>query len=72
MIEVKKAYMVMALKEVAQIDLLGKTYDIPMSYANGMVGTMPVFMNEADAIEYSGGTYQIIPIEMGFERHGLC
>ena len=62
-------YVVMALKSSGTVmtDLEGieGQLEIPMIWAEGMVGVLPVFDNLEHATVYAEGKYKISPVKMG-------
>lgn len=59
---VNKAFITLALKTEGAIQIGDSTYEVPMAWAPGMVGVLPVFESEADAKAYAGEEYTVCPI----------
>lgn len=56
-------YLVMGLSESQTVRLQdGSTTELELTWADGMVGTLPVFDNREDAEEYANGL-RIVEIE---------
>ena len=56
-------YIVMAVQEKADIDLFGKATPIELSFADGMIGVLPVFMSRKAAERYSKKKFTIVEVE---------
>lgn len=56
-------FIVMALQEKADIDLLGKATPIDLKFASGMIGVLPVFMSRKAAERYSKKKFTIVQVE---------
>lgn len=48
-------FAVMAIKQDLELELLGQTQSVPLKFADGMVGAIPVFDNRADAEKWADG-----------------
>ena len=57
-------YVVGAVKQSNPVSLWGREHDLPLTWADGMIGVLPVFDNIGDANEYAAGKYQILQIEV--------
>ena len=57
-------YVVGAVKQSNPVSVLGREHDLPLTWADGMIGVLPVFDNISDANEYADGKYQILQIEV--------
>lgn len=55
-------YLVMALKENLDVLVYGVKQKAPLSYADGMVGAMPIFETLEQAEAYSNGRHKIIEV----------
>jgi hypothetical protein len=52
-------YVVMALNSTVEITAFGRNEKVELSYADGMVGAMPIFNTREAAEAYAGDEYQI-------------
>ena len=52
-------YVVMALNSTVEVTAFGRNDKVELSYADGMVGAMPVFNTREAAEAYAGDKYQI-------------
>jgi hypothetical protein len=59
----KIMYMVMCLVDSRDIALGESTAKLEMSWADGMVGVMPIFDDEESAYQYAGEKYEVLAIE---------
>ena len=48
-------YMVARVKTDIELDILGQTYTLPLTWADGMIGAIAVFDNLEDAENYADG-----------------
>ena len=54
-------FLVMVVNKTIELDVMGLTKKMPLSYIEGMVGAIPVFENRKDAEEYANGQ-QVVEI----------
>ena len=57
-------FAVMALKIEIAVEVLGVTQSVKMSFADGMVGAIPVFDTKENALAWAEGL-QVIEIALG-------
>ncbi len=57
-------YAVGAVEKDHAIDMFGKEHKLDLTWADGMIGVMPVFDNEAAAKEYADGKFEILRIKV--------
>lgn len=57
-------YLVQALTTEIEANILGHKTDIKLSFAQGMIGALPVFKTLEDAEVYSEGKFPIVEIEI--------
>lgn len=64
----KTNYMVMAVIKSTEVELkdLGLKQDLPLTWADGMVGVIPVFKDEESAKKYAGKV-EIVELTMAKE-----
>ena len=55
-------FVVHALNKTAEVMWMGRTTELPLSYADGMIGCMPVFETKEQAESFSNGAYEISEI----------
>jgi len=55
----KPIYAVLALKKDADLQMPGKVVTIPLTWAKGMIGAIPLFNSWKAATKYAGEKYQI-------------
>ena len=59
----KQAYMVMALFEIAEIQVQGyPRLPVSMYWAKGMLGVFPVFADKQSALNYAAGEESLVVI----------
>ena len=63
-----KLYLCQTLTEKIAVDVLGATKEIPLTWAKGMFGAIPVFKTREDAEEYSGGKRIVSEVEVQEEE----
>jgi hypothetical protein len=63
--ETKEMWVVCALKKSHPVQAVGREVNLPLDWAPGMVGVLPVFETYADAKRYAGdsGKYGIMMIQ---------
>ena len=61
-----RLYCVGALREscIIEDNIFGQRAEMPMTWAVGMIGALPVFKTMEDAEKYADGRYQITPFDM--------
>lgn len=59
----ERIFLAMVLHCNVQVDWFGGTRDVPLTYADGMVGAIPVFSTRAAAEAFSNGRYGIVEVE---------
>jgi len=59
-------WMVMAVKEsiTVQVSVFGAEQEIPLEWADGMVGSLPLFKLKYDAKRYAGKKFEIIEVKV--------
>ena len=55
-------FVVQVLNKTAEVMLMGRTAEVPLSYADGMIGCMPVFETKEQAESFAYGAYEILEI----------
>lgn len=55
-------FAVMKIAKQVDIQILGKEHSIPLSFADGMLGAMPVFETRAQAEEYAGESAHVYAV----------
>lgn len=55
-------YVVQVLNETAELEWMGKTAKLPLSYADGMIGCLPVFETREQAEAFADGAYDVIEL----------
>jgi hypothetical protein len=55
-------YLVMGVKKVHPIEVWGKEVELPLKWANGMVGCIPVFDTAESAAEYAGEKQKVVMV----------
>lgn len=60
----ERMFLAMTLHRDVQVDWFGGTRDVPLTYADGMVGAIPVFSTRTAAEAFSNGRYGIVEIEV--------
>lgn len=53
------AYVVHMLNRAVAVDWLGREVEVPLSYADGMIGAMPVFETREQAEAIASGRYEV-------------
>lgn len=56
-------FAVMAITKKAEVDVFGRPVPIDMSFADGMIGIIPVFDTRENAEKWAEGTLQIIEVQ---------
>jgi len=51
-----------ALVTAREVDVLGRTVSLPLSWADDMIGVLPVFKTKKAAKKYAGKKYEIYQI----------
>jgi hypothetical protein len=49
-----KLYVISAVEKKHSVDVFGTTHPLPLTWAEGMIGVIPVFDNKEDAEKYAG------------------
>lgn len=49
----------MLFEKSAFIDVMGKEVEVKLNFADGMIGCIPVFEKEEDAVKYANGKAQV-------------
>ena len=52
-------YVVFQLNKELEVSVMGQDIKLPLSYAEGMIGAMPVFATKEEAKEWAGDKYKI-------------
>ena len=60
-------FIVSIVKEDIKIEVLGVEKSLPLVWADGMIGALPVFKNYDDAFKYAGGDSSLI--DMARTKH---
>lgn len=55
-------YLVARLDKNVTVSLPGRDVDVPFSYADGMIGALPVFETREQAEAFSDGEYGVMEI----------
>lgn len=55
-------YAVLQLNKEVEVNVMGREVEIPLSYADGMIGAMPVFDTKEAAELFAGDKYEIAQI----------
>ena len=58
-----KIYAVMALKKSITVEVLGMNRELDLTFAEGMLGCMPIFETEESAKEYAGEDFEVIELK---------
>lgn len=58
------AFVVYMLNRTVEVDWLGHEVSIPLSYADGMIGAMPVFETLEQAEAFAVGRYAIAEVKL--------
>lgn len=67
----KELYGVMALRESINVECMGLSTSIDLSFADGMVGAIPVFDSKEKALEYADGDLKkIFPLRTVEDKRG--
>jgi len=48
-------YGLLRLKKTLVVEVIGNKVDVPLVYADGMAGCLPVFKSKEDAVKYNKG-----------------
>ena len=57
-------YGAMFLKKEIGVEVMGITQNIPLVWANGMIGAVAVFDTKEEAVEYAGSETKIFELEI--------
>jgi hypothetical protein len=57
--------MVFQLNEKIEVAVMGSNIELPLSYADGMIGAVPVFDTKKAAEEFAGDKYKIAQLTIG-------
>ena len=60
----ERMWAVMSLQEHADADVIGRVFSVPLSFAKGMVGVIPVFKSLEDAEAFSDGKFPVVSINI--------
>ena len=55
-------FAVLQLNKKIEVCVLGQSQDVPLCYADGMIGALPVFETREQAEEFAGDDYKIAEI----------
>jgi len=55
-------FVVQVLNQTAELTWMGRAAELPLSYADGMIGCMPVFETKEKAEAFADGAYKIFEI----------
>jgi hypothetical protein len=56
-------FIVMAVKQKLAVDIVGTTVIAPLSFADGMIGALPVFETYEQAHKWAGDGLQIVEVK---------
>ncbi len=65
----KRMYLVQALAQKVEVELGLVKREVPLSFADGMIGALPVFSNKKKAMKYAGKKYAV-KVMMGTDEKG--
>lgn len=60
-------FVAMTLSRHVDISVGGQTHEVPLIFADGMVGALPVFTARADAERFAAGVCEIVDICLNTE-----
>ena len=60
----ERLFVVMTLSRSVDVNVFGAVHSVPLIYADGMVGALPVFGTRPDAEKAAAGVYTIVEIEL--------
>jgi len=60
----EKVYVVLSVVKKHQISVMGMKVELEMSWANGMIGVMPIFATREDAEKHANGKFEIMEVEV--------
>ena len=55
-------FAVLQLNETIEVDVMGREIELPLCYADGMIGAIPVFETREKAEEFAGDKYKIAKV----------
>ena len=55
-------YAVMSLNKTVGVKVAGAEHDLPLSYAQGMVGAIPVFDTREHAEAFADGRFEVVQL----------
>ncbi len=55
-------YVVMTITKTATVMIMGAEVELPISYADGMIGCVPVFETREQAEGFAAGVYEVSQI----------
>lgn len=55
-------YVVLIVNRMITLDLFGSEQDVPLCYAEGMVGAIPVFETREQAEAFADGNYAVVEV----------
>jgi hypothetical protein len=55
-------FVVKVLNKTAEVMIMGRAVELTLSYADGMIGCMPVFETKEQAESFADGGYEIFEI----------
>lgn len=55
-------FVVKALNKTVEVTWMGRAAELPLSYADGMIGCLPVFETKEKAEAFADGAYEIVEI----------
>ena len=58
----ERLFVVMSLSRSVDVSVFGAVHSVPLIYADGMVGALPVFGTRPAAEEAAAGVYKIVEI----------
>ncbi len=59
-----KKYAVLCIKKDVVLEIYGAETKVPLSFAEGMIGAIPVFDTLEDANEYAGDKFQTATLDI--------
>ncbi len=58
------AHMVKSLGKTVALEWMGREHAIPLSWAEGMIGAMPIFETREQAEAYANGMFEIAEVKI--------
>ena len=57
-------WLVMVLNKTANLSIGGREIQIPLNFADGMIGAIPVFESQEAAVNFAGKEYKVMPLRV--------